>query len=121
MSARASRRLVGLAAAALAAGALAGCSQAAALAPVGGNRMTEVRYATIDVLLDHDVAIATAPVCERASDGAVSCHGTTAAGEDIASAAPAGTTVNLTVRVGAQTLYDGPMWTVLDRAAERRS
>lgn len=43
---------------------ITGCaSQVAALAPVGGDDITAVRFAAIDVLLAKGVAIMQAPVC----------------------------------------------------------
>lgn len=45
---------------------LAGCSQIAAIAPVGGSHLAEVRYAAIDLLVDAEVEILTAPVCAQA-------------------------------------------------------
>lgn len=99
------------------AAALAGCSQAAALAPVGGNVQSEVRYATIDVLLAHQVPIGTTPVCSAAPNGGVSCVGKAVAGDAIASRMAAGSTT-LVVEVGGSTLYRGSMWAVLRTASE---
>ena len=68
------RRVVALAAAAL---LLAGCSQVAALAPVGGDRVTGVRYAANDLLVSNGIDVMTAPVCVMATDKGVTCQGTT--------------------------------------------
>jgi hypothetical protein len=43
---------------------LAGCSQVDALAPVGGAGIADLRYATNEVLLEKDVDILVAPVCD---------------------------------------------------------
>ncbi len=97
--------------------ALAGCSQVAALAPVGGNHLAEVRFAAIDVLRQKDVALERAPVCERASDGAIACAGTTTGGETVSVASPAEDPDGLTVTVGADILFTGSVRAVIDEAA----
>lgn len=102
----------------LAAGALlAGCSQIAAIAPVGGNHLAEVRYAAIDVLLDADVEILTAPVCAQAPSGEVSCQGKTTDGTKITVVSPADDQTVLTVTVSDDELYSGSIMKVLDEAA----
>ena len=98
------------------AAALAGCSQVAALAPVGGNRATEIRFATIDVLLDEDVAVLEAPTCAEAPDKAVHCTGTTVDGDEITADSPADDQTALTVRVGDEVLYDGTIDDVIETA-----
>lgn len=96
---------------------LAGCSQIAAIAPVGGNHQAEVRYAAIDVLLDADVQILTAPVCAQAPSGEVSCQGETADGTDITVVSPADDQTIVTVTVGDDELYSGSIMDVIDEAA----
>ncbi len=101
---------------------IAGCSQVAALAPVSGNRITEVRFAANDVLLDRAIALAVAPVCDQ--DGpTITCAGTTAAGEPIAVTAsgPAAPADTLTVSVGGTTIYQGSVRDVLDASARSTS
>lgn len=100
---------------------LTGCSQVAALAPVGGNHVTEVRYAAIDVLTDAGVDILTAPVCESATDGAVTCTGRTLAGDTITAVSPADDQSVVTVTVGTQSLYSGSIMDVLNEAARSTS
>lgn len=100
-----------------AAAALAGCSQIAALAPVGGDRPTEIRYATIDVLLAEKVDILTAPTCQMAADRAVTCSGETADGEAIEASSTAQAQERLVVRVGDTVLFDGEYWDILNKAA----
>lgn len=97
--------------------ALAGCSQIAAIAPVGGNHLTEVRFATIDVLQQKDIALEEVPTCTRASDGAISCTGTTADGTAVTAASPATDPDSFTVTVGSDTLFTGSVAAVIDRAA----
>lgn len=98
---------------------LAGCSQIAAIAPVGGNHLAEVRYAAIDVLLDADVQILTAPVCAQAPSGEVSCQGKTSDGADITVVSPADDQTIVTVTVGDDELYSGSITDVIDEAARK--
>ncbi|HWL02689.1 MAG TPA: hypothetical protein VNQ52_10010 [Microbacteriaceae bacterium] len=97
--------------------ALAGCSQIAAIAPVGGDRLAEVRYAAIDVLLAKDVPIRTAPVCEQ-SGQAVSCTGETLSGEPIAVASTASDPETISILVGDTTIFTGSIADVLADAME---
>lgn len=95
-------------------GALAGCSQVAALAPVGGDRLAEVRVATNDVLVDRAVPVLTAPVCSAAGD-AVTCTGTTVDQQPITATSTDPDT--LVVTVGPTTLFTGSVQDVLTSAA----
>lgn len=96
---------------------LAGCSQVAAIAPVGGNHLTEVRFATIDVLLQRGVELEAVPTCTRADDGAISCAGTTRAGDAVTSSSPAAEPDSLTVEVSAEVVFTGSVSAVIDTAA----
>ena len=86
--------------------ALVGCSQTAALAPVGGDRLAMVRFAANDVLVHERINILTAPICS-ASGGAVTCHGTTLADEPITVTSRADDQADMDVTVGTRTLYHG--------------
>lgn len=97
--------------------ALAGCSQIAAIAPVGGNHLTEVRFATIDVLQQKGVALEQVPTCTRASDGAISCAGTTIDGTAIAAESSASDPDGFSVTVGTDTVFTGRVSDVIDQAA----
>lgn len=97
--------------------ALAGCSQVAAIAPVGGNHLTEVRFATIDVLQQKGIALEEVPTCARASDGAISCTGTTADGAAVTATSPADDPDSFTVTVGYDTVFTGSVSAVIDQAA----
>lgn len=99
---------------------LTGCSQVSALAPVGGNRVSEVRYAVNDLLVRDGTEILTAPVCEADDAGAVACTGTTVSGDGISASSSATAPDRLLVRVGERTLYDGSLDDVLDDALEGR-
>ncbi|MBN9606764.1 MAG: hypothetical protein J0G30_09155 [Actinomycetales bacterium] len=100
----------------LAALALTGCSQIAAIAPVGGDHLAEVRYAAIDLLLHAQVDVLTAPVCTQSSDDAVSCTGTTVDGATITVDSPADDPTVLTVTVGSEQVYSGSIQDVLEKA-----
>jgi hypothetical protein len=97
-------------------GALAGCSQVAALAPVGGDRLAEVRVATLDVLVDRAVPVLTAPVCTADGD-AVTCAGTTVDRQPITATSTAADPGTLVVTVGPTTLFTGSVQDVLTSAA----
>lgn len=93
-----------------------GCSQAAALAPVGGGHLTEVRFAALDLLVQRGVAILVAPVCTDTADD-ISCRGTTVDGAVVLVRSPAADRTQVTVTVGDEMLYQGPIQDVLDSAA----
>ena len=97
--------------------ALGGCSQVAAIAPVGGNHLTEVRFATIDVLQQKGIALEEVPTCARASDGAISCTGTTADGAAVTATSPADDPDSFTVTVGSGPVFTGSVSAVIDQAA----
>jgi hypothetical protein len=109
------RRALSLAALGALALALAGCSQVAAIAPVGGGRVADVRYAANDLLVEAGIEIRTAPVC-READHVVTCAGTTLDGAPIAVESAAGDEDAMTLTVGGDTLYSGSIQDVLDRA-----
>ncbi|WP_292833110.1 hypothetical protein [Microbacterium sp.] len=96
---------------------LAGCSQVAAIAPVGGDHLAEVRYAAIDVLLAEKTAILVAPVCVQASSGEVTCAGETMDGGDIMVVSPGDDQAVVSVTVGDRELYSGSIIDVLNNAA----
>jgi hypothetical protein len=101
--------------------ALAGCSQVHALQPVS-TREVSVRFAAIDVLLDHGIQLMDAPACTMTNTKDVSCQGTTATGQGISVTSPAPTQVGsagtMTVTVGHRVVYDGSVSDVLTRHAQ---
>lgn len=107
------RRVIGIVAAVL---LLTGCSQVAALAPVGGNRPTEIRFAAIDVLLEQEVEVREAPTCTMAGDKAVSCTGTTADGKEISVTSSAEDQASLEVTVGGTVIYSGTIADVIEKS-----
>ncbi|TQJ31278.1 hypothetical protein [Microbacterium sp. SLBN-146] len=98
---------------------LAGCSQIEAIAPVGGDRLAEVRFAGFDVLVDEGVDIRTAPVCTD-TDGTVACAGDTLDGTTIRITSTSDAPDALIVVVGDETLYDGSLHDVLEKAMAGR-
>lgn len=96
--------------------ALVGCSQVDALAPVGGDQLAIVRFAANDLLVEQRVEILTAPVCATSGD-AVTCKGTTVAGEDITVTSQGDT---LDVSVGSRAIYHGSLNAVIDANARPR-
>lgn len=97
---------------------LPGCSQVAALAPVGGDALAEVRFGAIDVLLDRDVALLEAPVCDvEGSDPSVTCEGTTSAGEEILVSSSIEDDAVLSITVGGVEIFQGSLADVIDEAA----
>jgi hypothetical protein len=113
------RRLVPTAAVAvLAVVTLAGCaSQLSALAPVGGDALTGVKFAATDVLLEKKFGILEAPVCTQVGN-AVSCVGSLTDGAVISVQADIGTKPHtMTVTVGGSVVYDGEVQKILDEAA----
>jgi len=110
--------LVALLPALLLAPLLTGCSQIAAIAPVGGARVSEVRYAALDVLVEKQVDVLTVPTCEMAEDRSVTCTGSTIDGATIDVVSSATDQTMLTVTVGGDELFSGAIQDVLDRAVE---
>lgn len=101
--------------------ALSGCSQISAIAPVGGDRVSEVRYAALDVLVQNDIAVLTVPTCEMADDREVTCTGSTLEGGTIDVVSTADDQTVLTVTVDGETLFSGSIQSVLEAALEPRS
>lgn len=97
---------------------LAACSQLSALAPVGGNRLAEVRFGAIDVLHERGIDLMTAPACAQTGDGPeISCAGTTADGDDVAVVSDTDDDARLEVSVAGTVVFEGALSEVLDAAA----
>lgn len=107
--------------------ALAGCTQIAQLQPVAGGQISAVRTATNNVLVDKDIDIKVAPVCEF-EDPKFICLGSTANGKQIKAEAVVlaafGATeteygadtpadVSLVITVGDRQIFDGKVENVL--------
>lgn len=112
------RCAAGAIAAAVAVTALTGCSQIAALAPVGGNALAEVRFGAIDVLQQKNIEVLTAPVCAQAETGpVVTCSGTSMDGRQITVTSSVASDAQLIVALGEETIFSGSLAEVLDEAA----
>ena len=111
------RSTAALAAYALLVGVVSGCSQISAIAPVGGDRRAEVRYAATDSLVQEGVEILTAPVCTTPDEVTVTCTGETVDGREIAAESTAAAPDAIRVTVGDDILYDGSLLTVLERGS----
>lgn len=80
------RRLrAAVAAAAIAAVALTGCSQVAQLKPVAGDALSTLRSVTIDTVQASGASFKTAPVCTVDGEN-LSCQGLTTDGQAVTSA-----------------------------------
>lgn len=114
------RRTLIAAAAAMAAVALAGCSQIGALTPVGGTAITSVRNATYDVLVDEGVEVLVAPVCEQGEQG-FTCTGSTIGGDAIVATGGLTPPYDLRVEVGGEVIFEGTAQDVLAEALREGS
>jgi len=94
---------------------LTGCSQIDSLTPVGGAAVTSVRNATYDVLVQEQVSILEAPVCES-TDSGFTCTGSTTDGEAIVATAAPSSPYPLTIMIGERVLFEGTATDVLEAA-----
>ncbi|OZF32002.1 hypothetical protein CH294_19695 [Rhodococcus sp. 14-2483-1-1] len=92
----------------------AGCSQTAALAPVGGAELGNLRYAVNDVLVEQDIEILVAPVCSG-TGADIECAGKTTGNETITGSATSDDASTVEIKVGTNVLYSGSVQDVLDR------
>ena len=112
------RRLVLVALVAAAGLAAAGCSQVAAISPVGGSRLAEVRFAVGDVLVREGIELLVAPVCAAEPDATIGCEGTRLDGARIIATAPGDDLDTVTITVDDESLYAGSIMGVLETAME---
>ncbi|KQU57241.1 hypothetical protein ASG84_16710 [Rhodococcus sp. Leaf278] len=94
--------------------ACAGCSQTAALAPVGGAELGNLRYAVNDVLFEKGIDILVAPVCSG-TGADIECAGETTDNEAISGSATSDDASTVEIKVGTEVLYSGSVQDVLDR------
>ena len=114
---RAPLQKAGLALAAVAsAGLLVGCSQFAELQPVAGDEITSVKIATNDVLQQKDVKVLVWPVCSF-TDQTYVCKGSAIGGAAITSSVPVKDPLVLTVSVGGEKIFTGPVEPVITAEA----
>jgi hypothetical protein len=88
------------------------------LAPVSGDRVSNVRIATVDVLLAQSTEFLVVPDCITAADGAVVCRGEALDGAELRSASPADDPDAHEVLVGEELVYSGSIAEVLRDAAD---
>lgn len=101
----------------LAMAGLTGCaSQIAALRPVGGDALAGVRTATIDLVLAQGYEFLEAPVCSQ-DETQITCLGSTTENSEVASVSLLDGNANVTVTVDGETLYQGSIAEVLEKAA----
>lgn len=110
---------------------LAGCSQVAQLQPVAGAEISAVRAATNTILVQRQVPIEVAPVCEF-QDPEFVCAGTAVGGAQITARATGREAgpgslgdpqavypdLDLVVQVAGETLYQGPVVDVFFEAGQ---
>jgi hypothetical protein len=99
----------------LAAPLLVGCSQVDALQQVSGVPLATVRIAAYDVLVDKKVAIKSAPVCSE-TEAEFTCSGTTLEDEPIEVKVPNDEQQVMTVTVGGEEIFSGPVQDVIEEA-----
>jgi hypothetical protein len=109
------RRLVQIFLPLLLIGSLAGCSQIDALAPVGGDKITSVRNAAYNVLVQQQVEILVAPTCSTVEAG-FSCIGSTVRNEPIVVEASGTAPFPLVITVDGIMIFEGSAQDVLDQA-----
>ena len=91
---------------------LSGCSQIAAVAPVGGDHLAEVRFATGDILVSQQVEVLSGPDCSQDGD-VITCTGRTTGGDEISTTS---TATDMTLTVGGTVIYSGSIQNALDTA-----
>lgn len=111
------RASAGATVAGLAVLALGGCSQIAALAPVGGDAVAEVRYGAIDVLLREDIDVLEAPTCAAGARASVTCSGSTTDGRAIEVFSSTDDDAVLRISLDGHEIFSGPLADVIDEAA----
>ncbi len=97
--------------------ALTGCaSQIAALKPVGGDALAGVRTATIDLVLAEGYEFLEAPVCTQ-SETEINCLGSTTENIEVISQSLLDGNKLVVVKLGTETIYQGSISDVLEKAA----
>jgi hypothetical protein len=102
----------------LAAPLLVGCSQVDALQQVSGGPLATVEIAADDVLLQKDIALLAAPKCVE-NEQEFTCEGTTLDNRPIAVSVPQVEPQIMTIIVGGEQIFSGPVQDVIEAAGER--
>lgn len=133
------RVIGGVGAAALAVGALAGCSQVASLGPVSGAAANTMQIATDNLLISKKIDVLVGMKCTQNEDKSTKCTGETVDGQPVVATgtvpvaqthtmAPGGTptaaadgllAIEMVVKVGDKTIYKGPAQRLLNEGAVR--
>ncbi len=114
------RRLVQIIFPLLLVSTLAGCSQINALAPVGGDKITSVRNAVYDVLVQQQIEVLVAPTCTTVETG-FTCTGSTVNNEKILAEASGTAPFPLVIKVDGVEIFEGTAQSVLDQAVLEES
>jgi hypothetical protein len=114
------RRLVQIVFPLLLVSTLAGCSQIDALAPVGGDKITSVRNAVYDVLVQQQVEVLVAPTCTTIETG-FTCTGSTVNNEKIVAEASGTAPFPLVITVDGVAIFEGSAQDILDEAVLEES
>lgn len=88
------------------------------LAPVSGDRASNVRVATIDYLVGSDVPLLVVPDCLASAAGEVTCTGSTLDGVALTSRSPADEPDQVEIRVGEKVVYAGSIEDLLAAAVD---
>lgn len=110
-----------VAALALAAAALAGCSQVQGLATQGNMNVIYLATAANDVLISQQIGILSGPKCTVDSSTNYTCSGTTVSGAPIVVSVPnedSNSDPVMTITVGGKTIYHGSVLTVLEQNSQ---
>ena len=99
---------------------LAGCSQIDALAPVGGDKITSVRNAVYDVLVQQQIEVLVAPTCSTVEAG-FTCTGSAVSNEKIVAEASGAAPFALVIKVDGVEIFEGTAQSVLDQAVLEES
>lgn len=102
----------------LAAPLLVGCSQIDALQQVSGVPLATVEIAADDVLVSKGIDLLEAPTCVE-GDGEFTCSGTTLDRQEIAVKVPDDEQQVMTITVGGEQIFSGPVQDVVEQAGER--
>ncbi|MCU0294423.1 MAG: hypothetical protein MUD05_00045 [Candidatus Nanopelagicales bacterium] len=97
---------------------LVGCSQVDALQQVSGGPLATVEIAADDVLLQKQIPLLAAPKCVE-NEQEFTCAGTTLDNKLIAVSVPQVEPQIMTITVGGEQIFSGPVQEVIEAAGER--
>lgn len=94
------------------------CTQVGSLTPVAGDAIAEVSFATNDVLIQQDIDIKIAPICEGVKPDFV-CTGETMKSETIQSKTWGDDAENLSVVVAGRQIFTGKVKEIITKAGRK--